>query len=55
MSDYVAVTQFQQVPRFCYEKEWSSDSPDRVVYKTLFFSTVQTNPGTPEEQVELLK
>ena len=53
VSDYVAVTQFHQVPRFCYEKEWSSDSPEQVVYKTLFFRAVQTNPGTPEERLEL--
>ena len=55
LSDYVAVTQFQQVPRFRYETRYDSREPDRVVYKTLFFTAVQENPGTEEEHVYLLK
>ena len=55
LSDYVAVTQFHQVPRFRYETCYDSRDPDRVVYKTLFFTAVQENPGTEEEHVYLLK
>ena len=51
LSDYVAVTQFHQVPRFRWETVYDSRQPDRLVYKTLFFTAVQKNPGTEEEQV----
>ena len=51
VSDYIAVKHFHQVPRFRYEVGWESEAPDEVVYKTLFFTAVRTNPGTEEEQV----
>jgi transcriptional regulator with XRE-family HTH domain len=37
ISDYLAVTQFNQVPRFSYQKSYSSTNPDEIVHKTLFF------------------
>ena len=55
LSDYLAVRHFHQVPRFRYEVGWNSEAPDEVVYKTLFFTAVRTNPGTPEETVSIRK
>jgi hypothetical protein len=55
ISDYVAVTQFNQVPRFSYEKTWSSDNPDDVIHKTLFFNAVQKNRGTEYQRVEIVR
>ncbi len=55
ISDYLAVTQFHQVPRFSYEKSYSSENPDAIVHKTLFYTVVQKNPGTEYEQVEIVK
>ena len=55
ISDYLAVTQFNQVPRFSYEKSYSSVNPDEIVHKTLFFTAVQKNPGTEYERVEIVK
>ncbi|WP_455543762.1 helix-turn-helix domain-containing protein [Intestinibacter sp.] len=56
ISDYVAVSQFSQVPRFCYEKIYSGyDKCDRVEYKTLFYSVIQENPGTADENVKIVK
>lgn len=55
LSDYVAVTQFHQVPRFRYMTMYDSRNPDQLVHKTLFFTAVQKNPGTDQETVEILK
>lgn len=55
ISDYLAVTQFNQVPRFSYQKSYSSTNPDEIVHKTLFFTAVQKNPGTEYEQIEIVK
>lgn len=55
LSDYIAVTQFHQVPRFSYETVYDSRLPDQLVHKTLFFTVVQQNPGTPEERVYIVK
>ena len=55
VSDYIAVTQFNQVPRFCYEKSYDSRYPNQIVHKTLFFTAVQKNPGTEEEQVYIIE
>lgn len=55
LSDYIAVTQFNQVPRFCYEMSYDSRNPDQLVYKTIFFTAVQKNPGTEEEQVFIIE
>ena len=55
VTDYVAVARFNQVPRFRYETVYDSRSPDQLVYKTLFFTAVQKNPGTEDEQVEIVK
>lgn len=55
LSDYIAVAQFNQVPRFSYKKEWSSANSDQVIYRTLFFTAVQENRDTPEERVVIVK
>lgn len=55
ISDYLAVTQFNQVPRFSYEKSYSSVNPDEIVHKTLFFTAIQNNPGTEYERVVIVK
>ena len=55
LSDYIAVTQFHQVPRFSYETVYDSRLPDQLVHKTLFFTVVQQNPGTPQERVYIAK
>lgn len=55
VSDYIAVTRFHQVPRFRYETSYDSRFPDRLVYKTLFFTVVQQDPGAEDEQVYILK
>ena len=55
LSDYVAVTQFNQVPRFRYETSYDSRDSEQIVYKTIFFTAVQENPGTEDEQVLIIK
>lgn len=55
ITDYLAVTQFNQVPRFSYVKSYSSENPNEIVHKTLFFTAVQKYPGTEYESVEILK
>ena len=55
LSDYVAVSQFNQVPRFSYMTIYDSRDPNKVVYKTIFYTAVQKNPGTENEQVFIVK
>ena len=55
VSDYVAVTQFNQVPRFRYMTRYDSRSPDQLVHETLFFTVIQENPGTKDERVYIVK
>lgn len=56
VSDYIAVSQFQQVPRFSYEKAYyGSDQEDIIVHKTLFYTVIQKNPGTAKESIEIAK
>lgn len=50
--DYIAVSQFQQVPRFSYEKSYGEDL---VEHKTLFYTVIQKNPGTANERIEIVK
>jgi len=52
ISDYLAVTQFNQIPRFSYVKSYGSDE---IIHKTLFFTAIQKNPGTKYERVEIIK
>lgn len=52
VSDYIAVSQFQQVPRFSYEKSYGEDI---VEHKTLFYTVIQKNPGTTNESIEITK
>lgn len=55
LSDYIAVTQFSQVPRFRYATSYDSRYPDQLVHKTIFFTAVQKNPGTENEKVFIVK
>ncbi len=50
--DYIAVSQFQQVPRFSYEKSYGDDI---VEHKTLFYTVIQKNPGTANESIEIAR
>ena len=52
VSDYIAVSQFRQVPRFSYEKSYGENI---VEHKTLFYTVIQKNPGTEDESIEILK
>lgn len=52
MTDYIAVSQFHQVPRFSYYKSYGEDI---VEHKTLFYTVIQKNPGTENEQIEIVK
>lgn len=52
VSDYLAVSQFQQVPRFSYEKSYGEDI---VEHKTLFYTVIQKNPGTSNESIKIAK
>jgi transcriptional regulator with XRE-family HTH domain len=54
LTDYIAVKYSHQVPRFCHMVSWSSENPDDLQYKTLFFTAVQHNPGAEDEWVEIL-
>lgn len=54
LTDYVTVTQFNQVPRFSYEKSYESSHEKRIVHKTLFFTVIQTDPDTENEKVEIV-
>ena len=55
VSDYMAVKEFHQVPRFRYETIYDSGEPKQIVHKTLFFTVVQENPGTENEKVSIVK
>lgn len=55
LSDFVAVKEFGQVPRFSYEKDYgeTANGEKVVVYKTLFFTAVQKNPGEETESITM--
>lgn len=55
VTDYVAVKYFRQVPRFRCETVYDSREPNKLLYKTLFFTAVRENSGTSEEQIYILK
>ena len=55
LSDYLAVTRFNQVPRFRIATRYNSGAPDQLVYETLFFTAVQQNPGTKDSQITIVK
>ena len=55
LSDFVAVTQFNQVPRFSYKTIYDSRNPDQLVHKTIFYTVVHKNPGTADEQMYIVK
>lgn len=50
--DYIAVTQFQLIPRFSYEKSYGENI---VEYKTLFYTVIQKNPRTANESISIAK
>ena len=50
--DYIAASQFHQVPRFSYEKSYGEDV---VEHKTLFYTVIQKDPGTENEKIEITK
>lgn len=52
VSDYIAVSQFQQVPRFSYKKSYGENI---VEHKTLFYTVIQKNPRTANESIEIVK
>lgn len=52
VSDYITVSQFQQAPRFSYEKSYGENI---VEHKTLFYTVIQKNPGTANESIEIAK
>ena len=54
-SDYVAVSRFNQVPRFSYMTSYDSRFPNTIVHKTIFYTVVQKNPGTEDEQVYIMR
>ena len=47
LSDYVGVTQFNQPPRFCYQREYMADSAgrERMVWRTPLYSVVSDDPS----------
>lgn len=51
-SDYIAVSQFNQAPRFCYLKSYGDGE---VEYKTMFFTAIRKNIGTENECIEIMK
>jgi len=55
LSDYIAVKQFNQVPRFRYQTIYDSRNPNQLVHKTLFFTVVQKNPGTADSHVYIVE
>lgn len=52
ITDYIAVSQFHQVPRFSYCK---SSGEDIIEHKTLFYTVIQKNPGAENERIEIVK
>ena len=52
ISDYIAVSEYHQVPRFSYIKIYGED---QVQHKTLFYTVIQKNPGDINERVEIVK
>ena len=55
LSDYIAVTQFHEVPRFRIATRYDSSAPDQLVYETLFFTAVQYHVGTKEAYTAIVK
>ena len=55
LSDYIAVTQFHEVPRFRIATRYDSNTPDQLVYETLFFTAVQHHVGTKEAYTAIVK
>ena len=43
VSDYIAVTYFNQVPRFRFQTVYDSRNPDQLIHKTLFYTVTNTS------------
>lgn len=52
VSDYIAVSQYYQVPRFSYEKIYGEE---QIEHKTLFYTVIQKNQGTENENIKIVK
>lgn len=50
--DYITVSQYNQVPRFSYEKVYGEN---QIEHKTLFYTVIQKNPGAKNESIKILK
>ena len=51
LTDYLAVTKFNRVPRFCHRVSYNSENPNQLEYDTIFYTAVWENPGTEWERV----
>lgn len=51
--DYIGVRVGGQVPRFAYEKTWTSTQEDVIIYKAPFYTVVRHNVDTDREYVEI--
>lgn len=54
-SDYMAAKYSNQVPRFNYLVEYTSETPNTRYFETLFFTAVQQDVGTGNEHIEVHK
>lgn len=52
VSDYIAVSEFNQAPRFCYLKSYGDGEAE---YKTIFFTAIRKNIGSENEYIEIIK
>lgn len=52
ISDYIAVSQYHQIPRFSYEKIYSED---QIEHKTLFYTVIQKKSGPESERIKIVK
>ena len=55
LSDYVGVTQFNQPPRFCYQREYMADSAgrERMVWRTPLYSVVSDDPSNQSAPLKI--
>lgn len=51
----MGVTQFNQPPRFCYQKEYMADSAgyERMVWRTPLYSVVSDDPSDPSAPLRI--
>ncbi len=51
----VEIAEFKQVPRFRYKTIYHSKYPNQLIHKTLFFTVIQKNPKTEQEEIIIVK